>query len=85
MPVTGLPPVVDILKQIHASMEQVPWGIGIQCRKLTTKAKTLVYILSDHYDTEGEVTDKLRKAIERTEKAMRDISNDFGEWAQMSL
>ncbi|KAG8911570.1 hypothetical protein FRC01_005643, partial [Tulasnella sp. 417] len=85
MPVTGLPPVVDILKQIHASMEQMPWDIRNQCRKLTTKGITLVHILFDHYDTEREVTDKLKKAIERTEKAMRDISADFGEWAHMSF
>ncbi|KAG8899975.1 hypothetical protein FRC01_010309, partial [Tulasnella sp. 417] len=34
---------------------------------------------------EGEVTDKLKKAIERTKKAMHDISTDFGEWAHMSF
>ncbi|KAG8900114.1 hypothetical protein FRC01_010263, partial [Tulasnella sp. 417] len=53
--------------------------------KLTTKAITLIYLLFDHYATEDKVTDELKKAIERTEKVMRDISTDFGEWAQMSF
>ncbi|KAG8949039.1 hypothetical protein FRC04_009113 [Tulasnella sp. 424] len=83
-PVPGLPPVVETLRIINTSVERVSWNKG-RCRKLSSKAMTLVFIICDHYDNERTDTSKMQTAIERTVQAMHDIDNDIRAWAALSF
>ncbi|KAG8974661.1 hypothetical protein FRC05_006995 [Tulasnella sp. 425] len=84
VPVPGLAAVVEILRTINASVERVSWNKG-RCRKLSTKAMTLVFIICDHYDNERTDTAKMQTAIERTVQAMHDIDLDVRAWATLSF
>ncbi|KAG8916958.1 hypothetical protein FRC00_014205, partial [Tulasnella sp. 408] len=64
-PVPGLAPVVETLGKVYQSVERVSWNKS-RCRKLSTKAMTLVFIICDHYGQEHSDATKLQKAVERT-------------------
>ncbi|KAG9021694.1 hypothetical protein FS837_007055 [Tulasnella sp. UAMH 9824] len=82
--VPGLPPVVTTLRQIYSSTERVSWNKG-RCRKLSLKAKSLVFIICDHYDNERADTHELQNAVGKTVQNMRDIAADVSAWAELSL
>ncbi|KAG8974683.1 hypothetical protein FRC05_007017 [Tulasnella sp. 425] len=79
-PVPGLAPVVETLRNIDASVERVSWNKSV-CRKLSTKAMTLVFVICDHYDNERAETPKLQTAIEGIVQAMQDLDVDIRAWA----
>ncbi|KAG8913618.1 hypothetical protein FRC00_001983, partial [Tulasnella sp. 408] len=78
-----LPPVVTTLRQIYADTERVAWNKG-RCRKLSLKAKSLVFIICDHYDNERADTHELQNAVGKTVQNMREIAADVSEWAEVS-
>ncbi|KAG9041371.1 hypothetical protein FS837_012363 [Tulasnella sp. UAMH 9824] len=82
-PVPGLSPVVEVLQKIYDSVQRVYWNKS-QCRKLSTKAMTIVLILCDHYDSHRLDKSKLQGAVERTVNTMLDIDRDVQEWAALS-
>ncbi|KAG8902584.1 hypothetical protein FRC01_009536, partial [Tulasnella sp. 417] len=83
-PVPGLPPVVESLQKIHASVERISWNKP-KCRKLSVTAVALVFVVCDLHDNEPADYSEPQKAIKRTVQAMTEIESDVREWARLSF
>ncbi|KAG8916196.1 hypothetical protein FRC01_003305 [Tulasnella sp. 417] len=69
---------------IDASVEQVSWNKG-RCRKLSTKAMTLVLIICDYYDNQRADPSELQSAVEQTIQVMAKIGISAQSWAELSF